>query len=394
MDAPPPRSVPRRRFLGASAATVALLLAGCGDDDDGGGEGAVGRVIVIGAGAAGMTAAFHLARRGVDVTVLEASSAPGGRCRHQVGFSDFPISLGGEWLHVGEEVLAELTDDESVLDRVSVVGYGDDDEVGFILGDRIETSSAGEFDANDQKFVGTSWFGVFESEVLPTIADRIDYDTPVVAVDSTGDGVRCTDAAGDTHDADRVIVTVPLAILQRGDITFEPPLPTDRQAAIDRATIWSGLKMFIRFEERFFPAYLAGENAETTEGQLLYYDAGHGQDIDHAVLGLFSVGAQAEELAARGDGLLPSVLAALDALYDGAATASYVDHLVQDWNAEPWANGAYLEDDADSSISATLAGSPNGKVFFAGDAYTSFDDWSSVHTAIRSAIETVDDLLA
>ena len=37
-------------------------------------------VIVIGAGIGGITAATHLARRGLHVTVLEKNSRPGGRC--------------------------------------------------------------------------------------------------------------------------------------------------------------------------------------------------------------------------------------------------------------------------------------------------------------------------
>ncbi len=37
-------------------------------------------VIVIGAGIGGMTAAIHLAKRGLHVTVLEKNSRPGGRC--------------------------------------------------------------------------------------------------------------------------------------------------------------------------------------------------------------------------------------------------------------------------------------------------------------------------
>ncbi|HEU0293076.1 MAG TPA: FAD-dependent oxidoreductase, partial [Anaerolineales bacterium] len=37
-------------------------------------------VIVIGAGIGGLTAATHLARRSLRVTVLEKNSRPGGRC--------------------------------------------------------------------------------------------------------------------------------------------------------------------------------------------------------------------------------------------------------------------------------------------------------------------------
>jgi 1-hydroxycarotenoid 3,4-desaturase len=40
------------------------------------------RVVVIGAGVGGLTAAIDLARRGADVTVLESAAAPGGKMRH------------------------------------------------------------------------------------------------------------------------------------------------------------------------------------------------------------------------------------------------------------------------------------------------------------------------
>ena len=44
------------------------------------------RVVVVGAGASGLTAALLLASRGVAVTVLDAASAPGGKLRQvQVG---------------------------------------------------------------------------------------------------------------------------------------------------------------------------------------------------------------------------------------------------------------------------------------------------------------------
>ena len=37
-------------------------------------------VFVIGAGIGGITAAIHLAKRGLHVTVVEKNSRPGGRC--------------------------------------------------------------------------------------------------------------------------------------------------------------------------------------------------------------------------------------------------------------------------------------------------------------------------
>ncbi len=51
------------------------------------------RVVVVGAGVAGLTAALALAARGVSVTVVERASAPGGKMR-QIGFGGAPIDSG------------------------------------------------------------------------------------------------------------------------------------------------------------------------------------------------------------------------------------------------------------------------------------------------------------
>jgi len=51
------------------------------------------RVVIVGAGAAGLVSAFALAARGLDVTVLERSAAPGGKMR-QIGIGVSQIDSG------------------------------------------------------------------------------------------------------------------------------------------------------------------------------------------------------------------------------------------------------------------------------------------------------------
>src|SRR5262245_30276300 len=56
-----------------------------------------GRVIIIGAGMAGLSAAWALSRRGVDVTVLEREERVGGRVR-TVDIDGSPVELGAGFL--------------------------------------------------------------------------------------------------------------------------------------------------------------------------------------------------------------------------------------------------------------------------------------------------------
>ncbi|HJP65394.1 MAG TPA: oleate hydratase, partial [Actinomycetota bacterium] len=57
------------------------------------------RVVVVGAGIAGLVTAYRLLRlangRGVDVTVLEASSHPGGKLR-TAELDGFPVEDGAD----------------------------------------------------------------------------------------------------------------------------------------------------------------------------------------------------------------------------------------------------------------------------------------------------------
>ena len=68
------------------------------------------RVVVVGGGMAGLTAACYLARAGVDVTVIERASYLGGRAATQ-DFDGFRFNRGGHALYTGgaaSRVLEEL----------------------------------------------------------------------------------------------------------------------------------------------------------------------------------------------------------------------------------------------------------------------------------------------
>lgn len=81
---------------------MAVLIAGTYDDGrshvPGGVTGPVERVVVVGAGIAGLTVANALARAGVACVVVEARDRVGGRL-HTIDLAGFPVDMGGSWIH-------------------------------------------------------------------------------------------------------------------------------------------------------------------------------------------------------------------------------------------------------------------------------------------------------
>lgn len=348
-------------------------------------------VLVIGAGAAGMSAGHLLTQRGVDVQILEAGPTHGGRTKTVRDFVDFPIPLGAEWLHAGEDELVAIANDDSTPITTELIGYAPDDVLGFHDGE-LTLGPLGNL--TDLKFVGTTWADFFDEYVVPGIVERMLVGVRVVEIDSSGDRVVVTDASGLTREADAVIVTVPLTILRDGDIEFVPDLPADKRRALEQADVWGGIKVFVEFTERFYPTFLAFPDSDTPAGQIVYYDAAHGQRTQANVLGLFAVGAPAARYQALdGDALRDHVLSELDSIFDGAASRSFVRYIAQNWNDEPFIRQAYLADGADWRGVRTLGQPIDDRIWFAGDAYTDGEDWSSVHIAARSARAAVDGLL-
>ena len=114
--------VNRRQFnQGLLAALLGAPLAACGAGPR---VRPGARVVVVGAGFAGLSAARALLDRGYDVTVLEARARAGGRAytTHELGPA---VDLGASWLHGGPgNPLKALAARAEVPTRVTDYGNG------------------------------------------------------------------------------------------------------------------------------------------------------------------------------------------------------------------------------------------------------------------------------
>jgi len=117
----------RRRFLAAGATAAAgLALPGCVTrfPRRAGSPGGLGGdpVLVVGAGIAGLTAAYRLAQAGVPVQVVEAQDRVGGRMWSlRDRFADGQVvELGGELIDTGHAAIRRLADELEIrLDDLS-----------------------------------------------------------------------------------------------------------------------------------------------------------------------------------------------------------------------------------------------------------------------------------
>src|SRR5262245_53690749 len=101
----------RRAFLQASSAAAAgVALGGCAARRPVPRLASAEPVVVVGAGIAGLTAAWRLHQAGVPVRVLEAQNRVGGRMLSLHGhFADGQVvELGGELIDTGHEKLRAL----------------------------------------------------------------------------------------------------------------------------------------------------------------------------------------------------------------------------------------------------------------------------------------------
>lgn len=353
-----------------------------------------GTVLVIGAGAAGLCAGHMLNKYGIDFQILEASSDFGGRVRGLEGFADFPIDLGAEWIHDKPSVVARLLNDPNSTATLDAMVYNPQ-TIYFWNGERLKKLNTGTNFYSEYKWKSSTWYDFFDTHIVPGISDRIQYNRPVTEIDYSGSQVLVR-TGGVNATADKVLITVPLSILQSGSIAFTPDLPSDKRAALDDAYLPPGIKIFVEFSERFYPDVITDTSRGTANtDEKTIYDAAFRKGSDRNILGLFSIGEPARYFTdmATEQEIIDAFLAELDAMFEGRASATYVKHVIQNWSAEPYVQGSYNFFENNSNQHERNLRTPiDNKLFFAGEAVSELSS-ATVHGAGDSGFVGVRQML-
>lgn len=261
-------------------------------------------------------------------------------------------------------------------------------------GDLDEVGVAGELEAT---YEGDGWrnFRVREGygQLAHCMAAGLDirYDTPVQAVHWEPAGVVVETARGIFH-AQAAVVALPLGVLQRGSVRFDPPLPAALQEAIDRLHPGRALKVVVRLREQV----LADEIGcvFTAEPRGIWERPGLGFGSLDTVLSFLTGGQDAARLAAAGDGAVDLALAALERPLGRRLVPLVEAAWVIDWINDPWCFGGYSFEPPGTAGLRSRFSQPVGDVlFFAGEA-TNVIRPATVHGAIESGEAAAARLLA
>jgi len=273
------------------------------------------RIAVIGAGIAGSAAAGVLAEAGFDVTVVEARDRVGGRVATATD-EDWavPPQLGAWLFAPDDQAAAKLalvgvgSVDVSGRSGISTEGEGEapsadpiskavaeargastDVPLAEALGedpsDELLAALAGvvAFSGIDPE-TASSWYApappveqltALVSDVTPFIDDalgdvEVTLSTVVSNVSYDDEGVSVRFASGEAITVDRVVLTVPLGVLQADAIEFDPPLPFEHRGSIAALEMGQMESVWLRYEAPFWDTtagvwQLTGPIGEQTE---------------------------------------------------------------------------------------------------------------------------------
>lgn len=392
-------------------------------------------VIIIGAGVAGLSAGQALRSAGIEPLILEARERIGGRINtdHTHG----PVELGAEFIHGEHATTWEIVR----AHQFATIPWGTDRRFGIngalvpaddTLGTRVADFYGAVYsysgpDLNVAQVIGSlaasndpaatialrwlsnvegadpsrlSALAVAREHLQSTNGDtnfhlvggydavpralagklNIQCAAPVQQIAWNHAGATLTLASGEHYHARRVILTVPLGVLQADQPAFNPPLPAAKRAAITALAMGQVSKLALWFDRPLWPEL----TILSTDGRVATW-----WPVETAAtptLMGYTGGPAALELANLGEaGAIEAGLADLEQLFGPDVRRACIGGRLAAWSHEPWSRGAYSYTPVGAlDARATLAAPVDDVLFFAGEASVTNGHVGTVHGAIET----------
>ena len=236
-----------------------------------------------------------------------------------------------------------------------------------------------EFDGKDVIFPGGY------SQLIKPLAAGLDIRlNQIVSQIAYGDGVTVTTNQG-SFTSDYAIVTLPLGVLQRGTVTFSPPLPAEKQTAVSKLGMGLLNKTYFKFDEAFWDidtdliGHIGEQKGDWAEFLNLYKYTGEPVllGFNAAENGRYLETLSDEEVIADG-------MRVLRTLYGDDIPEPQTTFITR-WASDPFAGGSYsfVPPGAGEAEYEAMAEPVAEQLFFAGEA-THPEYPATVHGALLS----------
>jgi monoamine oxidase len=365
------------------------------------------KVLILGAGMAGLVAGYELSKLGHDITILEARTRPGGRVHTlREPFED------GLYAEAGA---ARIRDNHHLtLKYVKTFGLelepfypSNLKAVRFDLGGRREVPIEGYTDAMTQHYGGELgdqpkiWHKIKGGmDLLPKalaahLGDRIQYGAAVVRIEQ--DAKQATvkflkDRTTHALSADVVLCTIPFSVLRRLEL---PALSSRRKNLIKQTPYDNVARVYLQTKNRFWEQ--KGLNGFAfTEGGIEIWHPTWGQSGSRGILMTYTRPVEADRITSlKENKRIATTVDQLDAIFMGLR--GNLEHGVSKcWKEDEWARAAW---GFVGVVEIGAASAPEGRIYFAGEHLSSLYSWiqgalSSSLRAVKQIDETADVELA
>jgi monoamine oxidase len=208
------------------------------------------KVIIVGGGLSGLTLAYLLQKKGVNTTILEASSRLGGRVQTIKGPLGTPLELGATWFADKHQNLSSLIN-ELGLQKFPQYSKG----ITIFQTKSFEPPqlfSVPEAEYPSYRIVGgTQTFTDTFTKKLD--AQNIRLNAKVTAIRAAGSGIIAYMVDGSVLEADRAVICIPPQ-LAASQIQFSPELPPAVRTLLPTVQTWmaGAIKFTAEYTEPFW----------------------------------------------------------------------------------------------------------------------------------------------
>jgi len=361
-------------------------------------KGPAKKVLVLGAGMAGLVAAYELTQLGHDVTVLEARARPGGR----VHTLREPFSDG----LYAEEGAARIPDNHDLtLKYVKTFELPLEpfyparlNAIRFDRGSREEvpiegfTEAMGGFYGPDLGGSPQRWRKIKGgSDLLPKafagkLEGKIHYGAPVVKIDQDANQARVVflkEGKPQTLSADSVLCTIPFSVLRN----IESPGLSERKRDLIKRTRYDAVsRVYLQTKNRFWEE--KGLNGFAfTEGAIEIWQPAWSQPGPRGILMTYARPGEAERITnLKEKERIETTLKQLDGIFSGLR-GNFERGATKCWMDDEWSRGAWAFVGFTDFFSATT---PDGRIHFAGEHLSFAPSW--MQGALSSGLRAVKEI--